>query len=548
MMMQHEPSKLFVFYESRKRRMAVGVLEKEKKRYKFHYFPSYLAYKMAIPIGPKLPLRSKPFYSISLFPEFEDRIPSKHNPAYNEYCLEMKISIEEKDPLILLATIGSRGPSDFIFRIVPDQKFSGKNLKEFRQDLGLTIHDFAALIDSDPATISRTEQGKLESTLLLKYCEYLKNNPKELDRQIHKRGMFIHTQKIEQIQGYLPPKRTFILGAGFSHHISGKNFPLTDMLWEKIKEEPLWEECFVPLSKRYKRQDSFKERSMTEVLTLVDLLENDRSITEGIKDAITQAIQKHFSVWSIKDKIKTESQELIAKLFRKGDTVITLNYDVLLEHLICLQVQKSEQKGEPWYYHPATDSILCGWKEYKPESQITILKPQGSFNFFQYCYKGKKSPYIGPFINTEHPNFLDSKDRGALFPGMTGRDHSLKGDMINAVQPLILPTHIKLNEIRSFLDIRQECRNVLQQSTEIIIIGISLRPEDTFLTEFLHAGINEKKKKTYHILNSEGEIQNIIDNLPFSLERNENIHTYVPEGKDWNSAYNALIKKLNSNP
>ena len=47
-----------------------------------------------------------------------DRIPSKENPAYPDYCKSQGISVNETNPIILLIAIGKRGPSTFIFEPV----------------------------------------------------------------------------------------------------------------------------------------------------------------------------------------------------------------------------------------------------------------------------------------------------------------------------------------------------------------------------------------------------------------------------------------------
>ena len=75
-----------VYLEKRKTREYVGRLSREGKKFIFIYNDSYLYKGRAIPLGPDLPLTKKKFISETLFPSFEDRIPSKRNPAYPEYC------------------------------------------------------------------------------------------------------------------------------------------------------------------------------------------------------------------------------------------------------------------------------------------------------------------------------------------------------------------------------------------------------------------------------------------------------------------------------
>ncbi|MCB1107049.1 MAG: hypothetical protein KDK76_03020, partial [Chlamydiia bacterium] len=55
------------------------------------------------------------YFSKSLFVPFLERIPSKNNPSYPEYCQSVGISVDEENVFVLLSTIGRRGPSSFIF-------------------------------------------------------------------------------------------------------------------------------------------------------------------------------------------------------------------------------------------------------------------------------------------------------------------------------------------------------------------------------------------------------------------------------------------------
>ena len=103
-------------------------------------------------------LLQKKFLSLkNLFIPFENRIPSRENPAYPDYCKATGISTEETDPLILLTIIAHRGPSSFIFEPLYTDEFTAKDLLEFRNWLGLSVKEFAACFEFSPAAITRTE-------------------------------------------------------------------------------------------------------------------------------------------------------------------------------------------------------------------------------------------------------------------------------------------------------------------------------------------------------------------------------------------------------
>ena len=112
-----------LFLERRSKRLFVGKLERKEKKYIFSYDKKYLNYKKAIPFGQEFPLTKQYFESQEIFPSFQDRIPSKENPAYSDYCKQFGISPEEKDIFILLATIGRKGPSWFMFEPLWEEKY-----------------------------------------------------------------------------------------------------------------------------------------------------------------------------------------------------------------------------------------------------------------------------------------------------------------------------------------------------------------------------------------------------------------------------------------
>ena len=199
--------KVLIFSQARETRVLVGKLYRENNLYHFKYNATYLRHPSAISLGPELPLGFETFVSDTLFSPFQDRIPSKENPAYQEYCAEWHISPDEIDDLVLLTTIGHRGASSFLFRREFPSAFTGDTLKEFRTDLGLSVKDFALLVESEPATISRTENNQLESSLLLRFCELLQHSPSALEYQLDQRASFLHDRKIKNVKDYLHPQR-----------------------------------------------------------------------------------------------------------------------------------------------------------------------------------------------------------------------------------------------------------------------------------------------------------------------------------------------------
>lgn len=202
-MQQAKSKSLVVYLERRKSRQFVGMLSKAPSNYKFEYDDKYLYSRSAIPLGPDLPLTEKVHHSKELFQTFQDRIPSRKNPAYEEYCEQMGISPEEKDSIVLLSSIGQRGPSSFIFELSEGNEFDRTELMQFRNSLGLTTREFGQLFDVSPATVNRIEKGLASGKEVLKRIEIYKRFPEVALFELKRRGMRIHESKKELVRSKL---------------------------------------------------------------------------------------------------------------------------------------------------------------------------------------------------------------------------------------------------------------------------------------------------------------------------------------------------------
>lgn len=161
---QNEIIAVDVFLERRKSRERVGRLTRArvegKPLFEFKYSEDYLLKGRGIPLGPEFPLTQVKFQSKKLFPSFEDRIPSRENPAYEDYCRQVGISSDETNPMVLLSTLGRKGPSSFVFEGVKQESNAAHNVAEYRQRLGLTIREFASIFGASAASIQKLEHGK----------------------------------------------------------------------------------------------------------------------------------------------------------------------------------------------------------------------------------------------------------------------------------------------------------------------------------------------------------------------------------------------------
>lgn len=196
-----------IFLERNKTRAYVGNLTRENRNGKlwFHlkYNSQYINSKFAISLGPELPLTHQDYRSQILFTAFKDRIPSRDNPAYPEYCKMMGISEYEQDPIVLLATIGKKGPSSFIFEPIFKEQFSADDLKLYRKELGLTVREFSALFDVSYSHLQRIESKKFPGHEILKRIEIYKKYPKILLNEIERHGGVLHADKKHKLIAFL---------------------------------------------------------------------------------------------------------------------------------------------------------------------------------------------------------------------------------------------------------------------------------------------------------------------------------------------------------
>jgi HipA-like protein len=191
-----DKSQLQVYAEVRKRRIFVGTLtwDKNKNIFEFRYDPRYAKSKTAIPLGIELDLfKSSHKSKEKLFPSFADRIPSKENPAYEDYCRSQGISVEESNPIILLISIGKRGPSTFVFEPVFQNDFDYRKVRAFRESLELSIHEFAAAFDFNPPTLQRLESGKKSDLGTIRRAQIYLDFPTVALWQIQMNSGKIHT-------------------------------------------------------------------------------------------------------------------------------------------------------------------------------------------------------------------------------------------------------------------------------------------------------------------------------------------------------------------
>jgi len=251
--------------------MPLGRLEQKNKNFIFTYDKVYLNYKKAISVGQDLPLTKQYFESKKMFPSFQERIPLKENPAYPEYCKQFNISPEENNVFILLATIGRKGPSCFIFEPIWGDIFSAKKLKEFRNKLGLSTRDFGASFGISQATIVRIENNKASGAEVLRFLEILYKFPETAAYYIEKYGSALHSDIKKRVLSILKFRGWNILASEELERSREAAAHLKNVGWAKtLLEKPLIQKI---LDENYLKD---KEKKIQE------LRENEQQIKQAL--------------------------------------------------------------------------------------------------------------------------------------------------------------------------------------------------------------------------------------------------------------------------
>ena len=204
---ERDPNRFEVYLETRKRRMLAGTLEYDEKQktYQFIYELPYLRSKSAIAVGPDLPMSRQRHEHPDgkIFPTFLDRIPSRENPAYPEYCQSQGISPDETNLIVLLTTIGRRGPSSFIYEpIFVAVGNVAKDLRKFRKELELSRWDVAMVFDIPELTIYKIETGKSTDPNITRLLHHYLNFPDIALAQLERTGKRVHRHTRTRVYRY----------------------------------------------------------------------------------------------------------------------------------------------------------------------------------------------------------------------------------------------------------------------------------------------------------------------------------------------------------
>ncbi|WP_148340235.1 helix-turn-helix domain-containing protein [Aquicella siphonis] len=109
--------------------------------------------------------------------------------------------------MILLGTIGKRGPSSFIFEPVYRSHFDPSEITKLRIELGISQHDLAKTFEIKKSTLQRIEAGASREFNTLKRVQILFEFPEVALWQLKQSGGDIHSKVLNKLIQYFETKR-----------------------------------------------------------------------------------------------------------------------------------------------------------------------------------------------------------------------------------------------------------------------------------------------------------------------------------------------------
>lgn len=373
-------------------------------------------------------------------------------------------------------------------------------------------------------------------------------------------------------------KRVFILGSGFSAQLTQGKFPTSQKLIEQLKKD-------VPHPVLIRNiQDTFNQPDqIQEILSRLDM---DRYVLTNEKEKLKQDIFKNFQKQLSVEKLYEDTgtiesaKKLVKDLFRSGDTLISFNWDVCLEHLICLNFDTKAtdylfdwgQVFSAFHVDPTPSTELSTGVRFDCNNKVIVLKPHGSFNFVPVENKERMGrpcdlrPITDNNTKFFEPNnqpcdglFFDlnwaKQSEKTLFPGINSTD--FQGLVDKNFPEFIMPTFVKDISMPEYLKIWEFTDFAMRNATEIIIIGYRFPPEDYLMWHLLN--VSKNSNITIRILGNidEGIGKDKLRNRLASMKLISRDEThlapynpmwfdyYSPINDNWDEAYAKLIKDLN---
>lgn len=265
----------------------------------------------------------------------------------------------------------------------------------------------------------------------------------------------------------------YLLGAGFTRAVIGERAPLTRDLMSKLKISK-----FPEIVDEYERAFPDIEQFLSTVdLRTLHFRQTNNSLSKRF-DRIRQELIRQIvglvdvDVLPVNDLEKVPVLRDFVKRIPNDSRILTLNYDCVLDQGLWLSDRWSPRGGYHLSSFPSDD------KENDSKDRILLLKLHGSCNF-----KDVED-------DQEYPNIEITPK---IFRGIYSQINSDAND-----SPHVLVMSYVKKFHNGIMRLWRKAIGALNEAERLIIVGCSLREEDTFLRFALyHFGMKEKTDKFY---------------------------------------------------
>jgi len=279
----------------------------------------------------------------------------------------------------------------------------------------------------------------------------------------------------------------FILGSGFSRAFSDA-MPTVAELTDRLRDISLFHESpydglldnpelllsYLDLAQPWKApEEILRDRAV--------FVEAQNALAETIEDSEAQAFESLVPEWAA---------SLVRYLCRRRATVITLNYDTVIER--CVALLKDGQEKGTWprefdlYGLPLSPlrSRSAGTLGRAPIKSFQLVKLHGSINWFYSGVDGFPGEHI--YYRNVTSDSPRSDDWGRGTPSSDAQIRQLEMDKI----PLIIPPVAEKSRFYSNRTVQAVwalAREALADAQQVILIGYSLPSTDLTMTLFLRS-------------------------------------------------------------
>ena len=234
----------------------------------------------------------------------------------------------------------------------------------------------------------------------------------------------------------------------------------------------------------------------------LELTNNKSSELSDLRCKAETNLAKFFYQFSagkvIEEKIEWIDKS-ICSVFRSGDSIVSINYDCLIEGLLDRHNLWSPNGG-----YGSIKNFITEMESFK-NSPIKVLKIHGSSSFIRRPVLGSKINYSIGFVINEF-----------LFPS-SGKNRNLGFFRQQTSQAIIAPSFVK-KPTDPLLSVMCDSIDAVSSAKNFIIIGCGLRSEDGFLMLLLRRFIRNALNRKINIFIVDPRGNEIKEKICTSLE------------------------------